>query len=363
MKIIFFSTYYEEYLKSFYKKRPGLRLEAYDTQMQILKNDYFGYWGSYVDSFLKLGFDAQLIIPNCRPLQWRWAKENDIIVDENNWQFTIPVEQVKKIKPDIFYTSSMFEYFDWFVDEIKPYTRKVFGWVSCEIPKGAKMNKLDLVLSSLPYFVENFRKEGLKSEYLHAAFDKNILESLKPFPEKDIEFSFVGNLTIAHSNRIKLIKTLIEQTPLQVYGTGIKTIPDTRSFFTRIFTPSIYQQRFMGQSWGLDMYRVLQRSKITFNAHIDISKGFAANMRMFEATGVGTLLLTDGKMGPLKLFKDDEVVYYDTVKEAIEKYDYYIARTAEREEIAKKGQMRTLSEYNSDVVSAKLCDFIKKYMQ
>lgn len=362
MKIIFFSTYYQAYLNSLYRKNPGLESKPYDVQMKALINGYFGYWGSFVNSFTKLGFDARLIIPNCKPLQQIWAKENNIKFDESNWQFSIPIEQVKKCKPDIFYTSSMFEYFGWFIDEIKKHSKIVFGWVSCQIPAGAKMNKLDLVLSSLPYFVDNFRREGINSEFLSAAFDPNILQILGPAPDRDIDFSFIGNLTRAHSTRIKLVKTLIEQTPLQVYGTGVKTIPDDRSFFKRLFKPSIYQQRFMGEKWGLDMYQTLQRSKITFNSHIDISNGYIGNMRMFEATGIGTLLLTDGKKAPLKIFNDDEVAYYDSVDEAIEKFRYYSDHPVEREPIAKKGQARTLSEYNPDNVCKKLYDYILKYM-
>ena len=362
MKVIFFSTYYSEYLKSFYFKNRGLENESYSTQMSFLKLDYFGGWLSYVEYFSKLGVNAQMIIPNCRPLQLAWAKENSIKFDENNWLYSIPIAQVKKEKPDVFYLSSTFEYYGWFLDEIRKYARRIFGWISCEIPKGTKADQLDLVLSSVPYYVDDFRNDGLVAEYLNAAFDSNILKLIETDTAKDIDFSFIGNLTKAHGNRIKLVKTLVEKTPLQIFGTGIKAIPDNRNFLKRLLVNSLYQERFMGTTWGLDMYRVLQRSKITFNAHIDISKGYIGNMRMFEATGAGTLLLTDGKKAPVKMFSDDEVVYYDSVEDAIEKFNYYFTHQKEREAIAKKGQIRTLSEYNYYNVCEKLHNYFLKYL-
>ena len=47
--------------------------------------------------------------------------------------------------------------------------------------------------------------------------------------------------------------------------------------------------------WGLDMYRALARSKITINRHINVAENNANNMRLFEATGTGSLLITDRK--------------------------------------------------------------------
>ena len=51
--------------------------------------------------------------------------------------------------------------------------------------------------------------------------------------------------------------------------------------------------RHHGEAWGLDMYRVLARTQVAVNRHGDIAEGYANNMRLFEATGVGALLLTE----------------------------------------------------------------------
>jgi spore maturation protein CgeB len=82
---------------------------------------------------------------------------------------------------------------------------------------------------------------------------------------------------------------------------------------------------------------------------------------MYEATGVGTLLLTDGKRAPQKNFNSDEVVYYDSIEDAIDKVHYYLQHENERKSIAAKGQQRTLTEYNYEISSKKLLDYFNYY--
>lgn len=356
MKIIFFCSYYDAYLNTFYKRNKKLASQSYLQQMTALKEDHFGHWASFVDEFIRLGVDAELIIPNCKPLQVAWANENDFKFYNNEWNFSIALEQTRRKKPDIFYISSMFEYYNDFLKEIKKYAGNIFGWINCAIPEGLNFSHIELLLTAVPHFVDNFRKKGIRSEMLGSAFDPVVLKALGQQPEKDIDFCFIGSLTAAHTNRIKLIKELIDKTNLLFFGTGIGLIPDDRNFLRRLTTKSIYQQRMKEPVWGLDMYRTLQRSKITFNAHIDISKEFIGNMRMYEATGVGTLLLTDGKYAPQKNFNEDEVVYYESFDDAIEKVHYYLQHKKERENIAAKGQKRTLTEYNYETSSRKLLD-------
>ena len=43
------------------------------------------------------------------------------------------------------------------------------------------------------------------------------------------------------------------------------------------------------------MYEILRQSMLNLNHHIDVTGAYAGNARLFEATGVGTLLITDWK--------------------------------------------------------------------
>ena len=69
-------------------------------------------------------------------------------------------------------------------------------------------------------------------------------------------------------------------------------------------------------------------------------------MRMFEATGVGTCLLTDAGTNINELFEvGKEVVVYSSVDEAGEKVRYLLDNEKERKDIARAGHQRTLKEH------------------
>ncbi|MDQ3755068.1 MAG: glycosyltransferase, partial [Acidobacteriota bacterium] len=79
---------------------------------------------------------------------------------------------------------------------------------------------------------------------------------------------------------------------------------------------------------------------------IDISPVSASNMRLFEATGVGSCLLTDWRANISTLFEPDrEVVTYRNAEECIEKATYLLDHESERQQIARAGQRRTLREH------------------
>jgi spore maturation protein CgeB len=361
MKIIYFATYYTPYLDFFYKKNPDLANQSYAIQLEALKNDYFSSYASHVTYADKLGAEAYLIIGNCKPLQKQWAKENNVVFDEKTWTHTIPLAQTKAINPDVFYIGSMFEYYGEFLGEIKKIVKKVYGWISCPIPEGVKPTQLDLILSSSPHYVEAFRKEGFNSELLSAAFDADIITKNHLDFEPTIPISFVGGLSVAHQQRIEGIKKMVAKTPIELYGYGIQELPDTRNrFVKKLFTNPI-QERFRGEAWGLEMYKILRNSKITFNVHGEIANGNGVNMRMYEATGVGTLLLTDGKYGKVKMFEDNEVVYYENIDDAIEKAKYYLSHESERQKIAAAGQKRTLKDYNFVNNVKEMLGYFEKY--
>jgi spore maturation protein CgeB len=361
MKIVYFVTYYMPYLDNFYKKHHDLANKDYDIQLAAIKNDYFGSFVSYVNHANKLGAEAYLVIANCKPLQKQWAKENNVVFDDKTWTHSIPLAQTKAISPDIFYTGSMFEYYGEFLGEIKKIVKKIYGWISCPIPNGAKPIQLDLILSSSPHYIELFREEGFNSELLPAAFDADIVIKNNLNFEPTIPISFVGGLSIAHQQRIEGIKRMVAKTPIELYGYGIDNLPDNRNSIVKKIFKNPIQARFQGEVWGLEMYKTLRNSKITFNSHIDMANGNGVNMRMYEATGVGTLLLTDGKYGKVKMFEDNEVVYYENINDAIEKAKYYLSHETERQKIADAGQKRTLKDYNFANNVKEMLGYFEKY--
>jgi spore maturation protein CgeB len=101
--------------------------------------------------------------------------------------------------------------------------------------------------------------------------------------------------------------------------------------------------------FGLKFYDLLRRSDVTLNVQVDLNKGTTANMRMFEATGVGTCLLTDKTSNLGELYEPDtEVATYGSIEECIEKSNYLMQNAQARRAIAEAGQKRTLREHTID---------------
>jgi spore maturation protein CgeB len=123
---------------------------------------------------------------------------------------------------------------------------------------------------------------GVPAEPHGLAFEPRVLQRLRD-GEPKTPITFVGSMDLYHDGRVRLLESLCQSTDIKIYGTGVEYSPED----------SLIRQRYQGEAWGVDMYQVLFNSKITVNHHIGMAKSYANNMRLFEATGVGTLLVTD----------------------------------------------------------------------
>ncbi len=356
MKIIVIDTYYAAFLARFYAQEKLLAGEDYSVQLQSLLNACFGTSDFYSRHLNELGCEAQDLIVNCVPLQQSWAKANRVPLSKLALKvphrlFRIPVlgkfladlpglmdvavAQIKAAKPDVLYCQDLSFFPAEVLRELKQHVRLIVGQIACPLPPESFLKGYDLILTSFPHFVPRLRALGVASEYFRIGFDERVL-SLLGNVGKDIDFSFVGGISRHHGGAIPLLEYLTEQTDMRVFGYGADSLPST----------SPIRQRHGGEVWGMDMYRTLARSRITLNRHINVAENNANNMRLFEATGVGALLLTDRKDNLHELFEiGKEVVAYSSKEEAAELVRHYLKHPQEAEKIAKAGQARTLREH------------------
>ena len=112
--------------------------------------------------------------------------------------------------------------------------------------------------------------------------------------------------------------------------------------------------------FGLEMFQQLARTRVSLNTHIDISATYASNMRLYEATGTGSCLLTDWKSNLGELFEPEiEIVTYKNADECVEKVNYLLNHEDERQAIATAGQRRTLRDHSFDKRAVQLDQIIK----
>lgn len=93
------------------------------------------------------------------------------------------------------------------------------------------------------------------------------------------------------------------------------------------------------------------RTKIGFNMHISHVPRETGNMRMYETPAHGMMLLCDkaGLNAHEQIFEPDkEAVFYDSIEDAIQKIEYYLAHDEERERIARAGFARVHRDYDGE---------------
>ena len=373
MKIAIIDTYYAAFLASHYADHPHLGSEPYAQQRDELLNQCFGTSDFYSRHLKELGDQVEDLIVNCVPLQEAWARENGarysaLALRVPHRLFRLPligqrlaalpglveiaVKQVEAFAPDVLYCQDLSFFPPEVLARLRKHVRLIAGQIACPLPPEPFLKGYDLILTSFPHFVPRLRAMGVASEYLRIGFDTRVLEKLGDVP-KDVDVSFVGGISRHHGKAIPVLENLALKTPIQFFGYGADSLD----------ADSPIRVRHLGEVWGLDMYRALARSRITLNRHINVAENYANNMRLYEATGVGSLLLTDRKDNLGELFEPGkEVVAYSSADEAAELIRYYLAHPEEAATIARAGQARTLREHTYRNRMEELVLILERYL-
>ncbi|HEX8136038.1 MAG TPA: glycosyltransferase [Pyrinomonadaceae bacterium] len=378
------------YIAQFYAQRAGLASESYERQHAALMADCFGWADFWSVALARLGFEAQEVVANVAPMQRRWALEHGLAFDESSGALEITAAQVKAFRPDLLFVDDHHGFPAPFLRQLRrecPSIRLILGWCGAPYDDPAILREYDLVLSCIPELVQQFREDGHAAHHLNHAFEPRILERIENAPRPSVDFAFIGSIVKRpqfHTQRERLLLDLLAETNLQVWaeihrpsrreragallrrtaydavrsaeGLGLPrpllgVMPGVRKVARWEARPALPQAvderlhtRVHPPIFGVAMFQQLHDSKVALNTHIDISPLSASNMRLFEATGVGTCLLTDWKANQSELFEPDvEMISYRSSEECIEKVRYLLDHDEERRQIALAGQRRTLA--------------------
>ncbi|HET9942385.1 MAG TPA: glycosyltransferase, partial [Terriglobia bacterium] len=261
--------------------------------------------------------------------------------------------QIRHYRPDVILNQSVQWIPDGFLMQFKPGVKLIAGQIASPLSPDKKLADYDLMVSSLPNFVQRFRSHGLKAELVRLAFEDTILARL-PHRKPSIDVSFVGTLSADHESRRTLLETVGKNLDLRIWG---RIDPSWA-------VDSPVRRHHRGDAWGKEMYTILQESRITLNYHIDLAENYANNLRLFEATGVGTLLLTDNKSNIHDLFEPGkEVAVYNSPEECMELARYYVEHESERDAIAKAGQKRTLQGHTYKLRMRELAALLERELR
>jgi len=354
--ILVVDAYYAPLLRDFRAAHPGVYAEGYqESRRALLAECFCGTADFYSKNLGVLGHAATEVVVNDEVIQAQWARENGVriwqppvldaaishsrylrrLLRSKDWLQGILAKQVRSLRPDVLFFTQMAWCEPEFMREMRPYVRLVVGQVASPMPAERYLRQCDLMLSSFPHYVERFRAMGIASEHLRWGFETTILDRLDGSRD-DYGAVFVGGFSRAHEAGTAALERLASEVGLDVWGYGVETLP----------LASPLRRRFHGTAWGLQMYRIFRNARIVINRHIEVAEDCANNIRLYEATGVGALLVTDHKSNLGELFDvGREIVSYNDPADLVEKVRYYLAHDDQREAIARAGQARTLQDH------------------
>lgn len=283
----------------------------------------------------------------------------------------------------------------------------------------------DVLLVGSPIMQQALAERGATSHLVYHSFDKRILDrlgcTLEPNPIYDLTFAGSTGFGrgLAQQDRFWFLKRLMDDSSLIIWGDEVRgkdlgssltTLLDrarrmsklefldflmrggarkirqlTRERLYMLKAPPVptaqqvaeegmvpvvplgdlYPDKYHRPAFGLELYRLFQQSKMTLNRHTDAARngGYVDNMRLFQATGSGTCLVTDTGRNMGELFEEDhEVVVYSSYEECLEKVRYLLEHDDERREIARRAQARTLADHESVVRCAQIEEILKPYL-
>jgi spore maturation protein CgeB len=373
VKFLILNTDYPDFLYWLYAQHPGLEKQPYEHQMRVRHESLFGVADFYSSNLRKLGYEAWDIWANNALMQKAWADEHGLRINSGQkWQFRlrkglipwvspvtnrqwiyeIMMAQIKRYKPDVLLNQVMADVSHDFLRGIKPYVKLIVGQhAATRLPETENWSVYDLVISSFPPTLDWFRLKGLPAELNRLGFEPRVLSHLKD-GEKRIPISFVGSFNIVHSTRVEWLEYLYSRFQVKVWSPHTNHLPASSPIL----------RSYVGSAWGIEMYEVLRDSFLTLNHHGDIPP-YANNLRLFEATGVGTFLVTDWKLNLHEMFEPGkEVIAYRTPEECAELIQYYLEHEDEREAIALAGQQRTLRDHTYYHRMQELVSIVHKYL-
>jgi spore maturation protein CgeB len=361
------SPCYPAFIRRAYRDNPSLADASYQEQYQTFMDGCFGwsdFWKLNLERYC--GCMVEEVTINAELMQKRWAMEHEVSFRDERWQLDIIEAQIREFRPDIFFAHDFDAITPEFRKSIKmnyPFVKLIVGWNGIALHDTRRFEGVDLLLTCLKETVAFFEQHGFQAHLIHFGFEETLLELIGNVRES-YPVTFVGGISLmsgGHYQRMALLSKLAKRIDLDLWLSGISAKNaafmalkylrngDLSSFVKHIgVLPDYFRlaARSRGEMFGLDMYRTLMDSRVTLNTHIDLAGGKAANIRLFEATGVGTCLVTDWKENIRDLFvPDEEIVTYRSIDEAAEKISYLLEHENERKKIARAGQARTLRDY------------------
>lgn len=249
------------------------------------------------------------------------------------------VKTCKSISPDILFIVHGKQLNAKALERIKfenPNIKIILFWGDA-IWNGAKhlntiYNKLDFIdslfITTGGPLLEQFKKNNILVGYVPNPVEKNI-DRNKAFENDNYKYDliFIGR---DDPERNKILTTIRSELPKIKLG-----------FFGSLGTPLVF---------GSDKEEIMAQSKMALNLTRRNDIHLCTSNRLSDTIANGILNFIDENTGIQELFNSSEAVYYNQIKDLIDKIKYFETNDAERRKIAKNGWVKAHSSYSAEII-------------
>src|SRR3989344_4816828 len=263
------------YAAGFYERNPELADKPYATQLQTLFDDCFAFADFWKTGLEKTGRFSVMEILHA---------------------------ELDAFAPDILFIPSSFDAAAQFALKQKHSSIKfLINWDGTTIHDPARFAGTDLILSDDILSTRFYQERGFRAYNCGLGFSPKVLERIAQGRER-YDTTFTGSLQMRndyHLKRFEFLAALARQVPLDLW---VSYFPHPSLSLEKDWLVQLRETRrenyrdawrlFLrnhGGVFGLAMFQALADSKITPHMHGPSQKTKAGNMRLWGATGGGTL--------------------------------------------------------------------------
>lgn len=281
-----------------------------------------------------------LVLPSWR--HWQLLSRIPILgrdLHNRSTKVKILLQQIKDFEPDVIYCLDINFLNKQLLKQIKQSVRLVVGQIASPLPPKSFYLGYDHIFSAHPKQVEHFKNLGVNSSWLPLAFDKDHTREFEEngWPARNRDVTFVGTFGRHQKNTKAIMKAVGHLNPtLEIYT----VTPESK---LRRWGLAKY---YRGPAWGEKMRKVFAESKVVVNRHGPVAAGYAVNNRLFEATGMGAILVTEEAKNLGDLFEPGrEVLTYFSATDAARTIHSILKNYSPDNLVGLAGQARTWADH------------------
>lgn len=284
-------------------------------------------------------------------LQRLWASENGLRPGASLEE--ILLTQIEAHATEVFYNLDPMRYDSAFIKKLPRSVKATIAWRAAPSP-GADFSAYARVVCNFPSIIEQYRARGWRAEYFSPACDPE-MDPYAANTDRPIDVLFAGTYSRHHLKRAKVLDAVASLRDRFNVVFCLDRSRMTRLAESRVLRRLPLNNRARprdtlavteGPAFGRDLYAQIARAKIVLNGAVDMAGPDRGNMRCFEATGCGALMVSDVGNYPAGFENQKTLMLYESDAEAVAVIEHALEDTDRSRQIAARAHQMVGALYS-----------------